>query len=226
MNTGSKVKRAPSHWQIAHGRSLELGPRGLIMGIVNTTLDSFSDGGRYAEVEAALTHALTLVGEGADIVDIGGESTRPGAAAVSAAEEQDRVLPVIERLVGESPVLISIDTYRAETARLAIAAGAHIVNDVFGLQKDADMAGVVATSGAGVCIMHTGRDGWMNVVTACRACNHRKSDRTPEQAHMPLLYAPYVPSLWEDFILRNRRILADQMEFLMAHVPKSSRLLA
>ena len=69
-----------------------------------------------------------------------------------------------------------------------------------------------------------GRDGWMNVVTACRSCNHRKSDRTPEQAHMPLLYAPYVPSLWEDFILRNRRILADQMEFLMAHLPKTSRL--
>jgi hypothetical protein len=65
---------------------------------------------------------------------------------------------------------------------------------------------------------------WMNVVTACRACNHRKSSRTPEQAHMPLLYTPYVPSLWEDFILRNRRILADQMEFLMAHLPRSSRL--
>jgi hypothetical protein len=71
-----------------------------------------------------------------------------------------------------------------------------------------------------------GVDSWMNVVTACRACNHRKSNRTPEQAHMPLLYTPYVPSLWEDFILRNRRILADQMEFLMAHVPKSSRLLS
>ena len=70
-----------------------------------------------------------------------------------------------------------------------------------------------------------GVDTWMNVVTACKPCNHRKSHRTPEQAHMPLLYAPYVPSLWEDFILRNRRILADQMEFLMAHVPKSSRLL-
>ncbi len=69
-----------------------------------------------------------------------------------------------------------------------------------------------------------GRDTWMNLVTACRACNHRKSDRTPEQARMPLLYTPYVPSLWEDFILRNRRILADQMEFLMAHLPKSSRL--
>ena len=71
-----------------------------------------------------------------------------------------------------------------------------------------------------------GRDGWMNVVTACRACNHRKSDRTPEQARMPLLYTPYIPSLWEDFILRNRRILADQMEFLMAHLPKTSRLYA
>ncbi|MEQ1658436.1 MAG: HNH endonuclease [Hylemonella sp.] len=70
-----------------------------------------------------------------------------------------------------------------------------------------------------------GQDHWMNVVTACRACNHRKSSRTPEQAGMPLLYAPYIPSLWEDFILRNRRILADQMEFLMAHVPRSSRLL-
>ena len=71
-----------------------------------------------------------------------------------------------------------------------------------------------------------GIDSWMNVVTACRPCNHRKSNRTPEQAHMPLLYAPYVPSLWEDFILRNRRILADQMEFLMTHLPKSSRLMA
>ncbi len=71
-----------------------------------------------------------------------------------------------------------------------------------------------------------GVDHWMNVVTACRSCNHRKGPRTPEQAHMPLLYTPYVPSLWEDFILRNRRILADQMEFLMAHVPRSSRLAA
>ncbi|MDR2852375.1 MAG: HNH endonuclease [Burkholderiaceae bacterium] len=69
-----------------------------------------------------------------------------------------------------------------------------------------------------------GQDRWMNVVTACRHCNHRKGNRTPEQAHMPLLYTPYVPSLWEDFILRNRRILTDQMEFLMAHLPKNSRL--
>ena len=77
-----------------------------------------------------------------------------------------------------------------------------------------------------VPLAQKGRDHWMNVVTACRSCNHRKSSRTPEQANMPLLYAPYVPSLWEDFILRNRRILSDQMAFLMAHVPKSSRLMA
>ncbi|QEA11748.1 HNH endonuclease [Comamonas flocculans] len=76
-----------------------------------------------------------------------------------------------------------------------------------------------------VPVASRGPNHWMNVVTACRACNHRKASRTPEQAHMPLLYAPYVPSLWEDFILRNRRILADQMDFLMAHVPHSSRLL-
>ena len=75
-----------------------------------------------------------------------------------------------------------------------------------------------------VPLAQKGRDHWMNVVTACRSCNHRKGNRTPEQAHMPLLYAPYVPSLWEDFILRNRRILADQMEFLRLHLPKSSRL--
>ena len=76
-----------------------------------------------------------------------------------------------------------------------------------------------------VPVAHKGADHWMNVVTACRPCNHRKAARTPEQAHMPLLYTPYVPSLWEDFILRNRRILADQMEFLAAHLPRSSRLL-
>ncbi|XOK12473.1 dihydropteroate synthase [Agrobacterium tumefaciens] len=128
------------------------------MAIVNATPDSFSDGGRYLAVDAAFSHALSCVEEGADIIDIGGESTRPGAAAVTEAEEQDRVLPVIEKLRRETDVLISVDTYRASTARLAIGTGAHIVNDVFGLQKDAEMAGVVAAARAGVCIMHTGRD--------------------------------------------------------------------
>lgn len=158
MISGNTVKAAGARWRAAHGRFIDLGTRGVIMGIVNVTPDSFSDGGRYIAAEPALRHALALVDEGAEIVDIGGESTRPGAAAVSAAEEQDRILPVIERVARESPVAISVDTYRAETARLAITAGAHIVNDVFGLQKDPDMAAAVAQTGAGLCIMHTGRD--------------------------------------------------------------------
>jgi dihydropteroate synthase len=145
-------------WRLAHGRELELGPKARIMGIVNTTPDSFSGDGTGDSVEAAVTQALAMAEEGADIVDIGGESTRPGAKPVTAAEEQDRVLPVIEKVVARSGVLISVDTYRAETARLALAAGAHIVNDVWGLTKDADLAIVVAESVAGVVVMHTGRE--------------------------------------------------------------------
>ncbi|MCY1668865.1 dihydropteroate synthase [Rhizobium sp. SL86] len=144
-------------WQLGHGRSLSLGAHGHLMAIINCTPDSFSDGGRHAGVEAAVAHALACVEEGASILDIGGESTRPGAEPVSAQEEQARVLPVIEALSRQTEALISIDTYRAETARLAVAAGAHIVNDVYGLRYDARMAEVVATSGAGLVMMHTGR---------------------------------------------------------------------
>lgn len=146
-----------SVWALAHGRSLAIGDIGHIMAIVNVTPDSFSDGGRHDDAERGFRHALDCVADGAVILDIGGESTRPGAAEVTPGEEQDRVLPLIERLSKETDALISIDTYRAETARLAIEAGAHIVNDVYGLQYDAGMAGVVAKTGAGVCIMHTGR---------------------------------------------------------------------
>jgi dihydropteroate synthase len=127
------------------------------MAIVNITPDSFSDGGRYRSIDAAVIRALECVGEGAAIIDLGGESTRPGAVEVTAAEEQDRVLPVIEKLSAETDALISIDTYRAETARLAMAAGAHIINDVHGLQREPDIARVAADTRAGLCIMHTGR---------------------------------------------------------------------
>jgi dihydropteroate synthase len=128
------------------------------MAIVNVTPDSFSDGGHFQAVDAAVAHALECVAQGADIIDIGGESTKPGAAAVSATEEQGRVLPVIEALRRKTEALISVDTYRADTARLAISAGAHIVNDVFGLQREPDIAALVARTGAGLCIMHTGRE--------------------------------------------------------------------
>lgn len=147
----------PIVWTLAHGRSLTLGPTGLLMAIINVTPDSFSDGGINLQARDAIDNALRAIDEGAVIIDIGGESTRPGAAEVSEEEEQARVLPIIRALAGRNDIVLSIDTYRASTAERAIAAGAHIVNDVHGLQRDADLAGVVAASGAGVCIMHTGR---------------------------------------------------------------------
>ncbi|MCC8933577.1 dihydropteroate synthase [Rhizobium sp. 'Codium 1'] len=147
----------PTIWRVGYGRTLDLSERGVIMAIVNVTPDSFSDGGLHDNTEAAVAHALACVEEGATILDIGGESTRPGAAEVSAEDEMARVLPVISALRQRTDALISIDTYRAVTARAAVAAGAHIVNDVHGLQREPDIAAVAAETGSGLCIMHTGR---------------------------------------------------------------------
>jgi dihydropteroate synthase len=147
----------PRNWNLAHGRSLELGPQGLIMAVINVTPDSFSDGGVNARADTAISNALKAVKAGAVIVDVGGESTKPNAAEVTAAEEQARVLPVIEALAAHCDTIISIDTYRAETAAKAIAAGAHIINDVHGLQREPDIARIAAETGAGLVIMHTGR---------------------------------------------------------------------
>ncbi len=124
------------------------------MGIVNATPDSFSDGGRFDEPDAAAAHALNLVEQGADIIDVGGESTRPGAEPVSPEDELRRVVPVVRRIVENSPVLISVDTTKALVAREALAAGAHIVNDISGLTFDPEMARVCADSSAGVVCMH------------------------------------------------------------------------
>lgn len=145
-------------WRVGHGRSVDLGMAACIMGILNVTPDSFSDGGRYASVESAVEAALRMVEEGAAIIDIGGESTRPQASPVSAEEEQRRVLPVVEALAARSDCLISIDTYRAATARLAVEGGAHIVNDVWGGQKDPEIVRVAAELATGLCLMHTGRE--------------------------------------------------------------------
>lgn len=145
-------------WRLAHGRSLLLGRKAVLMGILNVTPDSFSDGGRFLDAEGACAQALSMLDEGAHIVDVGGESTRPGGSPVSAEEEQARILPVIGALATRTDALISVDTYRAETARMAITAGAHIVNDVWGLQRDPEMARVVAETGAGAVIMHTSRE--------------------------------------------------------------------
>jgi len=136
-------------------RTLDLSGRPLVMGILNLTPDSFSDGGRWADPDAAVRRATEMAAEGADIIDIGGESTRPSSTPVSEAEELGRVMPVIERLAGTLDLPLSIDTTKAGVARRALAAGVEIVNDISGLTFDAGMAPVVAAARAGLVIMHT-----------------------------------------------------------------------
>jgi len=138
---------------LAHGLGLALGPRTLVMGILNVTPDSFAGGVTDPGLAAAL--ALRMEADGADIIDIGGESTRPGADPVPEADELARVIPVIERLQGRLRVPVSIDTYKAAVARAAVAAGASIVNDISGLGYDPTLGDVVARTGAGLVLMHT-----------------------------------------------------------------------
>jgi dihydropteroate synthase len=135
--------------------SLRLGERTLVMGILNVTPDSFADGGRFLDAEVAVRAAQDLDASEADIIDIGGESTRPGAEPLSAADELARVLPVIRRLAGRVRAPLSIDTYKSEVASVALAEGVSIVNDVSGLRYDPSLAQVVAAAGAALVLMHT-----------------------------------------------------------------------
>ncbi|AIQ71870.1 dihydropteroate synthase [Paenibacillus odorifer] len=138
---------------------LELGNRTLIMGILNVTPDSFSDGGLWDHPDKAVEHALRMAAEGADIIDIGGESTRPGHQPVGLEEELARVLPVIESIHKAAPHLpLSIDTYKAEVAHQAIAAGAHIINDIWGCKADPEMAAVAAAADCPIILMHNRQD--------------------------------------------------------------------
>lgn len=141
----------PVAWRIRDG-TLPLGERTLLMGIVNVTPDSFSDGGRHPTEGTAFAHAMALAREGADLVDVGGESTRPGASAVDEAEEARRVVPVVRRLAAEG-LVVSVDTRKASVAREALAAGARVVNDVTA-GRDPEMFRVVAGAGAGLVLMH------------------------------------------------------------------------
>ena len=141
-------------------RSLELGPRTLVMGILNVTPDSFSDGGKFLSRDRAVAHALKMLEDGADLLDIGGESTRPGTpvaeSGISAEEELRRIMPVIEDILRLRPgAVLSVDTYKAEVARAAVEAGCEIVNDVSALRWDEQMAAAVAQLGCGVVLMHT-----------------------------------------------------------------------
>jgi dihydropteroate synthase len=139
-------------WQVRDG-TIDL-TRPLLIGIINVTPDSFSDGGRFAQLDRAVAHAERLVSEGAALLDLGGESTRPGAAAVSAAEECERVVPLVQSLVARGLARVSVDTRKAAVARAALDAGAAVVNDVSGLAHDPRLGEVVAAAGAGVIVMH------------------------------------------------------------------------
>ena len=131
-----------------------IGERTYIMGILNITPDSFSDGGHFTQIEDALAHVQEMIEEGADIIDVGGESTRPGHIQISEEEEIQRVVPVIKAIRERFEIPVSIDTYKSRVARAAILAGADLVNDIWGLKKDPDMAKVVKEYNVSVCIMH------------------------------------------------------------------------
>ncbi|MEZ6135252.1 MAG: dihydropteroate synthase [Pirellulaceae bacterium] len=142
-----------TRWEL-RTRTLQFGRLPAIMGIVNVTPDSFSDGGKFFTPDLAVQHALQLAAAGADILDIGGESTRPFSATVSVDDELDRVMPVIQALRGQVSIPISIDTSKSEVAQAAIEAGAEIINDVTGLSGDPNMVHIAAEAGVGVCAMH------------------------------------------------------------------------
>jgi len=141
-------------WRIAR-RSLSYGERTLVMGILNVTPDSFSDGGQFYSLDRAVAHAEQMIAEGANLIDVGGESTRPGSEFVSEQEELSRVLPVIERLASSGAVPISIDTTKAAVARAALAAGAEIINDISGLRFEPAIADEAAQADAGLLLMHS-----------------------------------------------------------------------
>ncbi|MCX7780857.1 MAG: dihydropteroate synthase [Negativicutes bacterium] len=145
------------HWK---NRLLSLTPgRTLVMGILNLTPDSFSDGGKYLDMDAALRHAQSMVENGADIIDVGAESTRPyGSRPITAEEECGRLLPVLEKVLKNIDAPVSVDTYKAEVAREALKAGAHFINDIWGLQREPDMAAAVAEYGVPIIIMHNQKD--------------------------------------------------------------------
>jgi dihydropteroate synthase len=141
-------------WKLAR-RALPYGERTLVMGVLNVTPDSFSDGGQFFSFDQAIARAEQMINEGADVIDIGGESTRPGSEFVSVEEELRRVIPIIERLVSKASIPISIDTTKAPVARVALAAGAEIVNDISALRFDASLADEVARVKAGLVLMHS-----------------------------------------------------------------------
>lgn len=171
-------KRPVYTYRFKDGKELTIGRRTLVMGILNVTPDSFSDGGKFDTIEKARAHMREMVADGADLIDIGAESTRPGSASLTPEQEQERLLPFLEAIVPECPVPISVDTYHAETARAAVKAGVHILNDIWGLQYEDEpgaMARVAAETGLPVIVMHNqhGKEYHEDVIDAMQHFFHR-----------------------------------------------------
>jgi len=171
-------KRPVYTYRFKDGKELTIGRRTLVMGILNVTPDSFSDGGKFDTIEKARAHMREMVADGADLIDIGAESTRPGSASLTPEQEQERLLPFLEAIVPECPVPISVDTYHAETARAAVKAGVHILNDIWGLQYEGEpreMARVAAETGLPVIVMHNqhGKEYDEDVIDAMQHFFHR-----------------------------------------------------
>lgn len=149
------IEKKYSNYELnLRGHKIEIGKRTYVMGILNVTPDSFSDGGKFTNMDLAIKHAKQMVMDGADIIDIGGESTRPGAAKVGVEEEIIRVIPIVEKMVNEVDAPISVDTYKAKVAEEALKVGAHMINDVWGLQREPEIANVIAKYDVPVCVMH------------------------------------------------------------------------
>ena len=175
-----QIKPCPIHtYTFPDGKTLTVGKQTLIMGILNVTPDSFSDGGKYDKLDTAVAHMKEMTAAGADLIDVGAESTRPGSAALTDAEEQARLLPMLEALLPACPVPISVDTYHSATARIAAQMGAHILNDIWGRQYDGEPAGamarVAAETGLPVIVMHNqhGKAYDGDVIAAMQAFFHR-----------------------------------------------------
>ena len=180
---GSQRVKRPSYLWRLRTRSLELGSRTLVMGILNVTPDSFSDGGKFMARDQAVAHALKMLDDGADLLDVGGESTRPGTpvleSGIPAKEELRRILPVIEEVLHQRPdAILSVDTYKAEVARMAVNAGCEIVNDVSALRWDSQMAQTVTQLECGVVLMHArGRpEEWRNLPASADIVAEVKKD--------------------------------------------------
>lgn len=187
--TATDSKCSPVRSWSTRTRQLSWGPHPLLMGIVNVTPDSFSDGGQWSDPQAAIARGLLLLEQGADLVDVGGESTRPYSRRVDESEELRRVIPVIQGLVDTSNAIISIDTSKARVAREAVAAGAEIINDVTGLAGDPQMTAVAIDTGAGLCVMH--------------------AQGTPETMQDDPTYTDVVADVYEYLRRRREELMAD-----------------